>query len=250
MINERFDMIESDSALHYEGDELNALEQAKNYYDWLVHEFGPALNGKILEVGAGTGTLSEILLTRPCERLICLEPARNLIPALRRRLQDSVSHDSTVDIVANTFEGYCRDAGDKTVDSIVCINVLEHILNDLSTLQEMRRLLQPGGKLCLFVPALPFIYGTLDEMFGHYRRYTKQGLRSLAHQAGFKINKLKYLNLPGSFAWLLMGRVLRWKTWDEAPVRWYDQLVIPGVRFVESIIAPPFGQSLLLIAEA
>ena len=113
----------------------------------------------------------------------------------------------------------------------------------------MRRLLSRGGKLCLFVPALPFIYGTLDEAFGHYRRYTKGRLGTLARQAGFNVKKLKYFNLPGSLAWLLMGRVLRWKSWEESPVRWYDRLVIPGVRLVESLSAPPFGQSVLLIAE-
>jgi hypothetical protein len=75
-------------------------------------------------------------------------------------------------------------------------------------------------------------------------------LSALAHEAGFKINKLKYFNLPGSFAWLLMGRVLRRRSFDESPVWWYDRLVIPGVRIVESLVAPPFGQSLLLVAEA
>jgi len=243
-------MTELDAALYYEGQELSALEQAKNYYNWLVHEFDSALHGKILEVGAGTGTLSEILLARSCEHLVCLEPAGNLIPSLKRRLQSPMQQGSSVEIITNTFEGYCKAAGGGKVDSIVCINVLEHILDDLDTLREMRRLLRTSGKLCLFVPALPFIYGTLDEAFGHYRRYDKQGLSALAHEAGFKIDKLKYFNLPGSFAWLLMARVLRRRSFDESPVWWYDRLVIPGVRFVESLGAPPFGQSLLLVAEA
>jgi SAM-dependent methyltransferase len=242
-------MTELDAALYYEGQELNALEQAKNYYAWLVHEFDSALHGKILEVGAGTGTLSEILLERACEHLVCLEPACNLIPNLERRLQGSMNQGRSVDIVASTFDGYCKTAADGNIDSIVCINVLEHIFDDLNALREMRRLLRTGGKLCLFVPALPFIYGTLDEAFGHYRRYTKRGLSALAYEAGFKIKKLKYFNLPGSFAWLLMGRVLHWKSWDESPVRWYDRFVIPYVRYVESLGAPPFGQSLLLVAE-
>lgn len=244
------DNAEVDTAVYYEGHELGALEQAKNYYDWLLDEFDSGLQGKILEVGAGTGTLSEILLTRSCDHLVCLEPAGNLVPILRHRLQHFINKGSSVECIANTFDRYCESAVDGSVDSIVCINVLEHIDDDLNALREMRRLLQTGGSLCLFVPALPFIYGTLDEVFGHYRRYTKPGLRALTQQAGFKVKKLKYFNLPGSLAWLLMGRVLRWKSWDESPVRWYDQLIVPSVRTIESLCAPPFGQSLLLIAEA
>src|SRR5262249_50784031 len=145
-----------------------------------AREFAPALDGRILEVGAGTGTLSEFLLPFS-QKLICLEPARNLIPELRRRLQTYVlANLEQVEVVANDFEGFCAESADNSVDAIVCVNVLEHIQEDEEVMREMRRIMRPGGHLCLFVPALPFIYGTLDQEFGHHRRYTKGGLRALA----------------------------------------------------------------------
>lgn len=234
---------------HYEGHEFDALERAKNYYDWLLDEFEPALHGEILEVGAGAGTLSEILLARYCDRLTCVEPAANLVPVLQERLQGSASQGS-LNIIADSFEGYSQYGKDASVDSIICVNVLEHIQDDRQALREMRRLLKPAGHLCLFVPALPFIYGTLDESFGHHRRYTKSGLKAVVQEAGLSVIKLGYFNLPGSLAWLLMGRVLRWKSFSESPVKWYDRSVIPLTRFVESVCPPPFGQSLLMIAVA
>src|SRR6266851_3291292 len=137
----------ADSAAFYEGHELTTMEQAKNYYAWLLDEFRPALRGKFLEIGAGTGTLSEMLLKSSCEHLVCLEPAGNLVPIIERRLRGLTNGGASVEIIADTFEGYSHHAADEAVDSIVCINVLEHISDDLKALQEMRRLLSRGGSL-------------------------------------------------------------------------------------------------------
>lgn len=125
---------------------------------------------------------------------------------------------------------------------------LEHIEDELGALTAMHRLFNMGGHLCLFVPALPCLYGTLDVSFGHYRRYSKSHLEKLVKDAGFVIEKVKFFNLLGIATWLLMEKLLRWKTWGIYPTVANDRIVIPVMRRIETFWAPPFGQSLLLVA--
>lgn len=229
--------------LIYEGCELAGLEHATNYYQWLLDEFRPVLRGTVLEIGAGTGTFSRYLLNTGISCLICVEPAVNLIPLLRER---TTGHD--VQILEGTLERCSSDLPSGCVDAIVCINVLEHIEEDLQALCEMNRLLVSEGHLCLFVPALPWLYGTLDESFGHQRRYTRGDLLSKVWESGFQVIKCRYFNAVGIITWFLMSKVLRWRTWNASPVDAYDKLVIPFLSRLERIFAPPVGQSLLTVA--
>lgn len=229
--------------MNYEGSELNGLRFATNYYRWLLNEFRPALGEVVLEVGAGTGTFSEFLLSAGIQRLICLEPAQNLIPDLQQR-----AAGKPVELLVGTLENSPALICAETMDTVVCVNVIEHIEDDLQALRTMYSLLKPGGHLCLFTPALPQIYGTLDESFGHCRRYTMGNLREQATAAKFDVVKLKYFNFPGVFTWFLMGRILRWRSWSATPVLVYDRVVIRLFSMLERWCPPPMGQSLLLIA--
>ena len=105
------------------------------------------------------------------------------------------------------------------------------------------------GDALLLVPALPRIYGSLDQAFGHYRRYTKTSLAGKLHVAGFRIIRLAYVNLLGIAGWFLTGRVLRRMTLQPRYVRWYDQWVIPWLSRLEERWEPPCGQSLIVIAQ-
>jgi hypothetical protein len=133
-------------------------------------------------------------------------------------------------------------------DSIVLVNVLEHIAEDQAFLDDAHAGLTPAGTLLLLVPALPQIYGSLDQSFGHYRRYTKTSLASKLHVSGFEIIRLAYVNLLGIAGWFLTGRLLRRTTLRPHYVRWYDQWVIPWLSKLEERWQPPCGQSLLVIA--
>jgi hypothetical protein len=133
-------------------------------------------------------------------------------------------------------------------DSIVLVNVLEHIAEDQAFLDDAHAALTPGT-LLLLVPALPRIYGSLDQAFGHYRRYTKTALASKLHVAGFGIIRLAYVNLLGIAGWFFTGRVLRRMTLQSRYVRWYDQWVIPWLSRLEERWEAPCGQSLIVIAQ-
>lgn len=225
----------------YPGLELEALAQAPNYYRWIIHHFRPWLRGTVLEVGAGLGTFAESVRAEASpERMVLVEPAPNLLEPLR----DRFAGHTDVQIVAGTLE----TLEPAPIDTAVMVNVLEHIDDDLGTLRDLYCRLRPGGALLIFVPALPWLYGSLDEAFEHCRRYTRAGLRKTIESAGFRPVELRYMNLPGILNWFVAGRLLRVRTIRPGAMRVYDRLVVPVARRIESVVAPPLGQNLLAVA--
>ena len=232
----------TDSHFSYSGTELDAVAEATNYYDWIVDSFASRIGQRCIEAGAGIGTVSELLLSRAAPRVLTLiEPAENNVPALRARF----ASDQRVKV----YHGYLEDlAGSIESDSIIAVNVLEHVERDDEFLRAAYRILAPGGALLLLVPALPAIFGSLDRAFDHYRRYTRSRMRTSLLAAGFEIEKLHYLNFVGVAAWFVSGRVLHRTTLGRGQVRFYDRWIIPIVRRLESFVTPPVGQSVLAIA--
>lgn len=229
-------------AFTYSGEELDALSGARNYYRWIIRRFAPYLGGRIVEVGAGIGTFAEHLLqAAPGAELTLVEPAENNYPHLRARFADRPR--------VRTVRGYLEDGGaPSSADAVVAVNVMEHVRDDDGFLRAAHRLLAPGGHALLFVPAVPAIYGTLDEAFEHFRRYTRRALDEKLRAAGFHPLRVAYTNLPGVAAWWLSGRVLRRRTVTARDARLYDRWVIPWVSALERVWTPPLGQSLIAVA--
>jgi SAM-dependent methyltransferase len=226
----------------YSGSELDAVAEADNYYRWIIDAFSPHLGARTVEAGAGIGTVSALILRRDRVRdLLLVEPASNNVPALTKRFAG--------DPRVRVHHGYLEDlAPTLRADTIIAVNVLEHVENDLEFLRAAHAGLVPGGKLLILVPALPVIFGSLDRAFDHYRRYTRSALQSAVLKAGFAIDDLHYLNGLGVAAWFVAGRVLGRTTLGRSQVRFYDRWVIPWLSQVEKVIHPPLGQSLFLIA--
>jgi SAM-dependent methyltransferase len=231
------------AAAQTEDFEFAALAEAKNYRIALFTEFQRALCGEVIEVGAGIGQMTEQLLTLPeVRRAIAIEPDPGFCRKFRERLPKTELIEGTVaDLPANTAS-----------DAIVCINVLEHIREDVAELKSFAKLLHPRrGALCLFVPARPEIYAPIDKDFGHFRRYTHRELKSKLIEAGFAIEQLHYFNIVGYFAWWANFCVLKKREFEIEKVRAFDRVIFPIVHTLESkILRPPFGQSLLAIARA
>ena len=137
---------------------------------------------------------------------------------------------------------------EEPADSIVLVNVLEHISDDDALLLQIRQSLRPGGRVLLFVPALEWNYGSLDRAFEHHRRYSKAVLRKKLERAGFRVERARYVNFLGITSWFFAGRVLRQKTLKPRQVRWYDRWIIPWSFRLEQIWEPPLGQSLVVVA--
>lgn len=227
---------------NYIGTELEAVAEAKNYYDWIIDSFSSRVGARAVEAGAGIGTVSSLILesVRPRE-LVLIEPDQRNAETLRQRFQT----DSRVTV----HQGYLEElAPSLKADSVIAVNVLEHVERDADFLRAASRSLAPNGALLLLVPALPSIFGSLDRAFDHFRRYTRSDLEKKLRGAGFEVEALRYLNTLGVAAWFVSGRILGRTTLSRRQVRFYDRYVIPALRQIETRFHPPFGQSILAIA--
>src|SRR3990172_4874243 len=137
----------------YSGTELEAMALAQNYQRWILSQFAPYLGRRVIEVGAGIGTFSQLLLSNgSVSELLALEPAENLFPILQDRLAQYGR--------AQTRREYLENLPvTQSADSVILVNVLEHVADDIRLLNTVHRILEPAGTLLLFVPALPWLYG-------------------------------------------------------------------------------------------
>jgi SAM-dependent methyltransferase len=228
----------------YEGRDLEVLADMPRYYAWIMEDFRPHLRGRVAEIGAGVGTVSRRILPH-VETLDLVEPSANLVGTLR----DNFDADRRVTVYSQTLERFIADHAEPTYDAIVMVNVLEHIADDADALRGLWRQLLPGGKLLVFVPALSFLFSPLDEMAGHYRRYSRTGLEAAIQGAGFQLRKLKFMDLLGIAPWYVVNKLLRKTSFSPSTLRIYDTFGIPATRLAESILGSPIGKNLIAIAE-
>jgi SAM-dependent methyltransferase len=236
--------------LDYAGRDLESMSFARNYHRWILDLFAPHLGRRLVEVGAGTGSFSELLLALGPESLTLVEPSAEMHRRLVERVGGAAGA-SRLRIYNDTFAGaaprLAADGGGP--DSVIYVNVLEHVADDEAELRVVREVLAPGGRLFLFVPAFAWLYGSFDRQVGHHRRYTRRGLVAKCERAGLKVVRAIYFDAAGVLPWWVKYRLLRSEKMEPAAVRFYDDFCVPLLRRVESVVAPPFGKNVLLVAE-
>jgi SAM-dependent methyltransferase len=232
----------SGTRFQYSGSELDSLAEAKNYYTWVTKQFEPYLGETVIEVGAGIGTFSDYILASPkVKQLVAIEPAENTLPHLESRFEGNKQ--------VRVLRGYLSEHYESlSANAIVAVNVLEHVEDHEAFLTEAHKTIVPGGHLLLFVPALPMIFGSLDKVFEHHRRYTKASLRKVIESAGWKPRRIAYMNFPGIAAWFMAGRILKKTSIAPADARAYDRLVVPWISRLEQLVPPPIGSNIIAIA--
>ena len=232
-----------DTRKTYFGRDLEAMSFAKNYHDWIMEEFYPFIGDYVAEVGAGTGEISKLICKHPVSKFVGFEPSENMFPLLKTNLEDY----KNIDVVNSCFGEACGKYENK-FDSIFYINVLEHIQDDKKELEYIRYALKDKGYLLIFVPAIPWLYSRLDGLLGHFKRYRKNELGQMIENAGFDLVKIKYFDIAGIVPWyvvyVLMKRVMTTNN-----VYQYDRYVVPLMKRLESIVSPPIGKNILLVAK-
>jgi len=185
---------------------LMRMARLEPYNRWLVSRFEKAVGRRVLEIGAGFGNITKHLKGRE------LVVASDLDPVAIEHLRGTFRDDSKVRVASYRFPldaSALAEIRAMRIDTIVCLNVLEHIEDDRATLADMYSVLEPGGRLVLLVPAFARLYSSLDVHLRHFRRYEKDDLAQKVREAGFTLDDLRFVNRPGILGWWLNGKVLR-----------------------------------------
>lgn len=238
--------VEADApSLDAVGHSLEILSKVQHYNRWLFESFVSLIGQEVLEVGAGIGNITQFLLDR--RRVVCLEPFEPFADFLRQRLASAASakvHAQTIEQCPSV------ELPPAQFDTVLCLNVLEHIEDDVAALSHMRQMLRPGvGRVIVLAPAMPGLHCRLDQEMGHVRRYTRRTLAAAMSRAGLRVERSQYLNVLGVFGWWFYGRILKRPRLPRGPVSVFDHMV-PLLGFLERIVPPPFGQSILMVGAA
>ncbi len=217
---------------------LELLSHSKNYNQWLFERIRPHLGDKILEVGGGIGTFTAMLL-EDNRSVTVVDINKDYLKKLRKRFPSQKPKIIHGDIQNLALKGF---------DTVFCFNVLEHLENDNKSIKNMFKSLKGRGMLLLLVPAHQILFGSLDESLDHKRRYNKKKIVILLKSSGFKIKKISYLNMLGALGWLTNSKFLKRKIIPSKQFPIFDKMVLPFL-FLENFFSPPFGLSILAIAE-
>jgi SAM-dependent methyltransferase len=231
----------------YAADDLETMSEAKRYQEHVFQLLRPFIGRSVLEVGCGIGTTS-LRLAEIAERLVCIEPNLNCVARARAALDGNpritlhITHLEDCDRAEMTAARF---------DTIVCVNVLEHIEDDTRALRLFRELVAPtGGRVLIFVPAVQMAYGPLDAALGHHRRYSKRTLRDAFEAAGMDLVALRYTNPIGLLGWMYNAHLSGTTEHTSGQVRLFEQLVAPWALPLDRLMPPPIGLSLFAVGRA
>lgn len=234
-------MIKASHTTRAQGTALDSLEGARNYSQWIHDELlKVSSSGLVLEVGAGTGSITEFLGTS--HAVVSLEPDA----LAHHRLQQRFAGRPGIEVRNGTLEALDKD---ERFDLITYVNVLEHITDDVSELRLASRHLAPGGSIFIWVPAFDLLFSDFDRAIGHQRRYTLDQLKDVASEVGLVVNTARYVNAVGWFTWLLGCRVLGLHPGHRRLVELADRIFVPLSRNAERRFSAPFGQSAIVVMQ-
>jgi glycosyltransferase involved in cell wall biosynthesis/phospholipid N-methyltransferase len=218
---------------------LGRLGRAPRFNAWMADTIRPFCGQRVLEIGSGVGNLTQRLIPR--QRYVASDINPLYLQTLAALREDrpylEASYCDVTDLRSfpRTENGY---------DTVICINVIEHVLDDRAALANIKSVLWDGGRTIVLVPQGQWNFGTLDEVLGHQRRYSKEALRSLARECGFEVTDIIDFNRLGSLAWFINGKLLRRRNVGRGQIVLLN-LLTPLIRILDRVLPVP---SLSLIA--
>lgn len=228
-------------SMRYVGGELDLFAQALRWKAYVRRQLGPFLGRRVLEVGAGIGATSQALACGAFEEWLCLEPDAAMADRVRQLIE------------RGELPSYCRvqvgtlaDLSSSAFDSVLYLDVLEHIERDREELAQAAAHLSDAGSLVVLSPAHQRLYTPFDRAVGHLRRYSRSSLTSLS-PAGLRLVTLRYLDSVGLLASLSNALLLRQAVPTAAQIAVWDRLFVPASTLVDPLTGYRLGRSVLAV---
>ena len=220
------------------------LSHIDKYNEYLFKKIYSFLGDSILDAGSSIGNITQYLINSGKE-VCAIDNNSEAIRILKEKFGDKKNIKVKV---ADLEKDNLAEKLKLTFDTIICLNVLEHLENDELVISKFLTLLKEKGKLILILPAFRFLYGSMDSFDSHFRRYDKKSIKKLLEKQKFRITRLTYFNLPGFFMWFFYGRILKKKIINQSSLRVYN-IFVTLVETIDRVCPDYFGQSLLVVAE-
>lgn len=219
--------------MEYVGSELELFSLAKNWKSYYMGFLQPHIKGNVLEVGSGVGNNTALLLNPNVKRWVCLEPDEKLLEKSKKCIDD----------VRCQFKvGTLQDLRSEHFDTIIYIDVLEHIENDDDEIRNASGLLKSNGSLLILSPAHQVLFSPFDQAVGHFRRYNKKALKGLV-KPYLECRKVFYLDSVGFFLSLANRVLLKQKLPSRNQICFWDRIVIPLSRCLDWLLIYRFGKT-------
>lgn len=219
----------------YQGKELDIFVRARRWKRYWAGFLRPYVAGDTLEVGAGLGANTTDLLNPRVRSIVCIEPD----PTLASRLVEAVGHLPSVSVRVGTID----DISSQKFDTILYIDVLEHIQDDKLELSKAAERLRPGGRLILLAPAHQFLFSPFDAAIGHYRRYDKRAL-NLISPLSCRLAEVRYLDCVGLLASAANRVIMKQKEPTLRQILFWDGYMIPVSRVLDRLVGFRAGKSI------
>jgi len=231
------------SNIEYIGNELELFQHAVNWKKYFSSFFHTYIRGSVAEVGAGMGANIPYLINPSVTSYYCIEPDAKLLSVIINKIASG-----KLPKICKVKQGYLPADSENAFDTILYVDVLEHIEDDLGELKKAARALKPGGNLCILVPANPKDYTAFDKAIGHFRRYTKTMLLETVPES-LDIEWCRYLDFFGSLASKVNKIFLNQSQPSRKQILVWDKFIIPVSKIIDKPTGFKHGKSLLLVAK-
>ncbi len=227
---------------------LLVISKADRFNKWMYETIRPYLKGEILEIGSGIGNISKFVVSSGLSLALS-----DYVPVYQQFLKENFSQYSNVmdvlsiDLQHPDFFNQYSELKEK-FDTVFLLNVIEHLEDDKSAMENCRFLLKKGGHLIILAPAYPFLFCRLDEELGHYRRYTMKKIKSIFPIHSFKIIHTQHFNFVGISGWFLFGKLLNRKKIESGEMSAFNKMV-PFFKIADHITFKKAGLSLIAIGK-
>jgi len=227
---------------------LELLAKADKFNSWMYQTIRPFCKDRVFEVGSGIGNISQYLLADGFS-LTASDLRTDYCQKLKRRFETNpkLQDVRSVDLVHPTFDSTYADLLEK-FDTVIALNVIEHIELDELAVMNCRKLLKQDGHLIILVPAHQSLYNTLDSELGHFRRYTVEGMSTIIRNTGMKVIRTQYFNAMGTMGWFVNGNLLKKRLIPGNQLSIYNKLV-PFFKLIDAILFRKFGLSAICVGK-